>query len=70
MKLSSRLLRMACAAALLALSIGAHAATTTARPNILVIWGDDVGIWNISAYHRGMMGGATPNIDRIGQAKA
>ena len=35
------------------------------RPNILVIWGDDVGIWNISAYHRGMMGGTTPCIDRI-----
>jgi arylsulfatase len=35
------------------------------RPNILVIWGDDVGIWNLSAYHRGMMGGSTPNIDRI-----
>jgi arylsulfatase len=29
------------------------------RPNILVIWGDDVGMWNISAYHRGMMGGCT-----------
>lgn len=36
------------------------------HPNILIIWGDDVGIWNISAYHRGMMGGSTPNIDRIG----
>jgi arylsulfatase len=35
------------------------------RPNILVIWGDDVGIWNISAYHRGMMATDTPNIDRI-----
>ncbi|MFQ3225718.1 MAG: arylsulfatase A-like enzyme [Lentimonas sp.] len=35
------------------------------KPNILVIWGDDVGIHNISAYHRGMMGGSTPNIDRI-----
>jgi arylsulfatase A-like enzyme len=34
-------------------------------PNILVIMSDDVGIWNISAYHRGMMGGRTPNIDRI-----
>jgi arylsulfatase len=42
------------------------AATSAAdRPNILVIWGDDVGMWNISAYHRGMMGGSTPNIDRI-----
>ena len=37
------------------------------KPNILVIWGDDVGMWNISAYHRGMMGGETPNIDRIGK---
>ena len=35
------------------------------KPNILVIWGDDVGMWNLSAYHRGMMGGSTPNIDRI-----
>jgi arylsulfatase A-like enzyme len=34
-------------------------------PNILVIWGDDVGMWNLSCYHRGMMGGSTPNIDRI-----
>jgi arylsulfatase A-like enzyme len=37
-----------------------------AKPNILIIWGDDVGMWNISAYHRGMMGGRTPNIDRRG----
>ena len=36
-----------------------------AKPNILVIFGDDVGMYNISAYHRGMMGGRTPNIDRI-----
>ena len=35
------------------------------KPNILVIWGDDVGITNISAYSRGMMGYKTPNIDRI-----
>ena len=33
------------------------------KPNILILWGDDVGMWNISAYHRGMMGGSTPNID-------
>lgn len=37
------------------------------RPNILIIWGDDVGMWNISAYHRGMMGGETPNIDRLAE---
>src|SRR5262245_65511900 len=35
------------------------------RPNILGIWGDDIGIYNLSAYHRGLMGGSTPNIDRI-----
>jgi len=46
----------------------AVAKTTTAantKPNILVIWGDDVGIWNISANSQGMMGYRTPNIDRI-----
>jgi sulfatase-like protein len=40
------------------------------KPNILVIMTDDVGIWNISAYHRGMMGGRTPNIDRIAKEGA
>ena len=35
------------------------------RPNILVIWGDDIGTWNISHNNRGMMGYMTPNIDRI-----
>jgi arylsulfatase A-like enzyme len=35
------------------------------RPNILVIWGDDIGIWNISKYSHGLMGYTTPNIDRI-----
>jgi arylsulfatase len=42
-----------------------EAVAQSKKPNILIIWGDDVGIWNISAYHRGMMGGSTPNIDRI-----
>ena len=35
------------------------------KPNILVIWGDDIGIANISAYSNGLMGYETPNIDRI-----
>ena len=35
------------------------------KPNILVIWGDDIGTWNISHNNRGMMGYRTPNIDRI-----
>jgi len=50
--------------ALLAFSIfsPAHAAD---KPNILIIWGDDIGWFNVSAYNRGMMGYRTPNIDRI-----
>jgi arylsulfatase A-like enzyme len=35
------------------------------KPNILVIWGDDIGMWNLSCYSNGMMGYQTPNIDRI-----
>ena len=35
------------------------------KPNILIIWGDDIGQFNISAYNMGMMGYKTPNIDRI-----
>jgi arylsulfatase len=37
------------------------------KPNILVIWGDDIGQFNISTYNMGMMGYKTPNIDRIGR---
>ena len=40
------------------------------QPNILVIWGDDVGYWNISAYNQGMMGYHTPNIDRLAKEGA
>jgi arylsulfatase A-like enzyme len=39
--------------------------STGKKPNIVMIMSDDVGTWNISAYHRGMMGGRTPNLDRI-----
>ncbi len=35
------------------------------KPNILVLWGDDIGISNLSCYSRGLMGYETPNIDRI-----
>src|SRR5262245_4832816 len=45
-------------------------AQTPARPNILMIMGDDIGYWNISAYNRGMMGYRTPNIDRIAREGA
>src|SRR5260221_11611411 len=35
------------------------------KPNIIVIMGDDIGMWNIGAYHRGMMAGKTPNLDKM-----
>ena len=35
------------------------------KPNIVVIMGDDIGIWNIGAYNRGMMAGRTPNLDKL-----
>ena len=35
------------------------------KPNFLMLWGDDVGYWNVSAYNQGMMGYETPNIDSI-----
>ncbi len=37
----------------------------TKQPNILILWGDDIGMWNVSYYSRGMMGYKTPNIDRV-----
>ena len=40
------------------------------KPNILILWGDDIGYWNISAYNQGMMGYKTPNIDRIAKEGA
>src|SRR5512139_2006438 len=59
---------LAAAAMTTTVAAPANAADTpkqTKQPNILIIMADDVGIWNISAYHRGMMGGRTPNIDRL-----
>jgi arylsulfatase len=44
---------------------GTHAQAPAKQPNILVIWGDDIGYWNLSTYNQGMMGYKTPNIDRI-----
>jgi arylsulfatase len=49
------------------LGVAATAAAQTKKPNILVIFGDDIGIANISAYSGGLMGYETPNIDRIGK---
>jgi arylsulfatase A-like enzyme len=61
------LLSIVLAAATL-LSVAAPVAAATAKkPNILVLWGDDIGIENISYNSHGMMGYQTPNIDRIGK---
>src|ERR1035437_455828 len=49
----------------LAFGGGVSAQTAAQKPNILVIWGDDIGVHNISAYNHGIMGYRTPNIDRI-----
>ena len=39
------------------------------KPNILILWGDDIGWWNISYNNRGQMGYQTPNIDRVAQER-
>src|SRR5579872_5753057 len=61
-----------CAAALLFVALPLFSADEPAtapasgrKPNILVIMGDDVGWFNIGAYHRGIMSGKTPNLDRL-----
>jgi arylsulfatase A-like enzyme len=58
---------LATAIAAFSLGIGgiALAQTPAQKPNIVVIMGDDIGMWNIGAYHRGMMAGRTPNLDKI-----
>mgnify|MGYP003336109479 CR=1 FL=1 len=47
------------------LAVATTAQTSGKKPNILVLWGDDIGVHNISAYNHGIMGYRTPNIDRI-----
>ena len=55
-----------CAAALLAsVAIASTPAAAAPPPNIVFIMGDDIGMWNIGAYSRGMMAGRTPNLDNI-----
>ena len=56
---------LALLAAAMAIVPAAAQAQQPQKPNIVAIMGDDIGIWNIGAYHRGMMAGRTPNLDRI-----
>jgi Sulfatase len=51
--------------AIFGLSFACAARAEDKKPNIVVIMGDDIGMWNIGAYHRGMMAGRTPNLDRL-----
>ena len=48
----------------------ANAQAQQNKPNILIIWGDDVGWYNVSAFNLGVMGYRTPNIDRIAREGA
>src|SRR5262245_37673750 len=58
--------------AMLGLGLGfmTPAVAASKKPNILIIWGDDIGYWNVGAYNLGMMGYKTPNIDRIAKEGA
>ena len=56
--------------ALAALSAASLSASAADKPNILVIWGDDIGYWNVSAYNQGMMGYETPHIDTLAKEGA
>src|SRR5499427_3912446 len=57
-------------ASALAATAPGHAHAQAAKPNILIIWGDDIGWFNVSAYNHGLMGYRTPNIDRIAKEGA
>jgi arylsulfatase A-like enzyme len=69
MRIRSRLKGLAAGVLLAAVgTIGANSATQAQqqqRPNIVVLWGDDIGVANVSAYSFGVMGYKTPNIDRV-----
>jgi arylsulfatase A-like enzyme len=67
---SKRLLAAAIPIALAASMAGVAPAAAQEKPNILFIMGDDIGWMQPSIYHRGLMVGETPNIDRIGREGA
>jgi arylsulfatase A-like enzyme len=67
---ADRLVMAALAVALTAIGSAAPASAQEQKPNILFIMGDDIGSMQPSIYHRGLMVGETPNIDRIGNEGA
>src|SRR5271169_2446989 len=65
MKRSKRI-ALVIAAFFVVLGLAASPASAQAtKPNVVVIMGDDIGSWNIGAYHRGLMAGRTPNLDKM-----
>ena len=63
MKTKKRLTRLL--AVLMVIGIASSTANAADKPNIVVIWGDDTGMTNVSAYGHGIVGYKTPNIDSI-----
>src|SRR6201747_2013695 len=61
----SRNLRIGVLALFAAVMVGGAPAHAQKKPNILVIMGDDVGWFNVGAYHQGIMSGKTPNLDKL-----
>ena len=66
LRYAATLAGQAMAVALFVVMSAASGLAQEKKPNILVIWCDDIGTWNISRNNRGMMGYQMPNIDRIG----
>jgi len=58
-------LSLAAVAALFGAAAPPAARAQEKKPNIVVVMGDDIGYWNVGAYHQGMMAGRTPNIDKL-----
>ncbi|NOH27858.1 arylsulfatase [Vibrio mediterranei] len=63
--LTSAMLALSALTSINAIAAPSTPSTPTEKPNILVMWGDDIGMWNISYWNRGLMGYETPNIDRV-----
>jgi arylsulfatase len=61
----TRILRNAALVVVMVASLALSVHAADKKPNIVVIMADDVGMWNIGAYHRGMMAGRTPNLDKM-----
>ena len=70
MKTNSFILGMLASGLALALTALPAAAQQPRKPNIVIIWGDDIGQFNLSAINQGMMGYQTPNIDSIAKQGA